>query len=159
MAARAVSVHWPEASRIDGARSEMMDDQNDGHTVDVAVGQLRVEDIELVVKVELVVVEAAVVLGKVRVVEVDDDTDVLESIADDEGVDDGLGVSDVSVLEPESPLLDVVLETVSGVPAPDVEDEFDCSAQDDTDEPDPAKKTFKRFEPPHVSAVFPLHGI
>jgi hypothetical protein len=30
-----------------GARSAAIDDQNDGHTVDVLVGQLRVEEAEL----------------------------------------------------------------------------------------------------------------
>jgi uncharacterized lipoprotein YajG len=47
-----------------GARSATMEAQNDGHTVDVLVGQLKVEVEELVLELELeTVVEAEVTVG------------------------------------------------------------------------------------------------
>jgi uncharacterized lipoprotein YajG len=49
-----------------GARSATMEDQNDGHTVDVLVGQLKVEVEEVVLELELdAVVEVEVTLGAV----------------------------------------------------------------------------------------------
>ena len=64
MAARARSVHSPLLSLIDGARSATIEVQNDGHTVDVLVGQLRVEVEELVLELELeTVVDVEVTLG------------------------------------------------------------------------------------------------
>jgi len=50
------------ASLIDGARSATIDDQNDGHTVDVLVGQLKVEEAELELEI---VVEVEVPAGVV----------------------------------------------------------------------------------------------
>lgn len=44
------------------ARSATIDDQNDGHTVDVLVGQLKVEELELELET---VVEAEVTVGAV----------------------------------------------------------------------------------------------
>jgi hypothetical protein len=64
MAARARSVHSPLLSLIAGARSATIDDQNDGHTVDVLVGQLKVEVEEVVLELETVV-EVEVTLGAV----------------------------------------------------------------------------------------------
>ena len=64
MAARARSVHSPLLSLMAGARSATMEAQNDGHTVDVLVGQLKVEVEELVLELELeTVVEAEVTVG------------------------------------------------------------------------------------------------
>jgi alkyl hydroperoxide reductase subunit AhpF len=51
-------------SLIAGARSATIDDQNDGHTVDVLVGQLKVEVEELVLELDTVV-EVEVTVGAV----------------------------------------------------------------------------------------------
>lgn len=160
MAARAVSVHPPVLSRIEGARSATMDDQNDGHTVDVAVGQLRVEVDGL--ELETLDVVVSVVLDDVTTAELDDGSVALEREDDAEEPDVVSGVaSAVSVFDVELAVLDVVLG-----PAPevellvlDVDDVVDCTAQDATDGLRPAKYTFRRSGPPHVSAVFPLHGM
>lgn len=159
-----------------------MDDQNDGHTVDVDVGQLRVEDVEL----ELVVEVVSMVLDNVVTIELDEESVALEGEddADDEEadvvresvLDAGFPEPDVvlgSVPDAELPGPDVVLESVldaelaesdvsvtePGLLAPDVDDGIDCTAQDATDGLEPAQYTFKRSGPPHVSAVFPLQGI
>jgi hypothetical protein len=159
-----------------------MDDQKDGHTVDVAVGQLRVEDVELEIELEAVV-DVPVVLGSVRSVELDDmsveleddDNDgeerdsVLEIASgvfavldktgaiepDDESVAlEGDDKADVVLMAvPDASMLDVELLV------PDVDEDTDCTAQDDTAELEPAKYMLRRSGAPHVSAVFPRHGM
>jgi hypothetical protein len=165
---------------MDGARSATMDDQKDGHTVDVAVGQLRVEDFELEIELEAVF-DVTGVLDSVRSVELDDMSVELEDDDNDGEVADAVleiasGVSAVldstGAIEPdgESVALDeeagVVLTAVLEVSVPevellalDVDEDADCTAQDDTAELEPAKYTFRRSAAPHVSAVFPRHGM
>jgi hypothetical protein len=159
----------------------MMDDQKDGHMVDDAVGQLRVEVFEL--EIDAVVDDISVVLDGGISVELDegleeDDDDgeetdtVLEVASGVSAVLDDAGASepddDNVVLEgdgkDEEP--GVVLTVVPEVLVPDVEllvpdvdEDADCAAQDNTAELEPAKYTFKRSAAPHVSAVFPRHGI
>ena len=66
MAARARSVHSPLLSLMAGARSATIDDQNDGQTVDVLVGQLKVDVEEAVLELELdTVVGVEVTVGTV----------------------------------------------------------------------------------------------
>jgi hypothetical protein len=158
-----------------------MDDQNDGHTVDDAVGQLRVEAVEL--GIDAVVDDVSVILDGERSVELDegpeeDDDDgeetdaVLEVASGVSAVLDGAGATepddDNVALEgdgrDEEP--GVVLTVVPEMLVPDVElltpdfdEDADCTAQDDTAELEPAKYTFKRSAAPHVSAVFPRHGM
>jgi hypothetical protein len=156
-----------------------MDDQNDGHMVDDAVGQLRVEVVEL--EIDAVVDDVSVVLDGGISVELDEGLE--EDDDDGEETDTVLeivsGVSavldDAGAIEPddENVALDdrdeepgVVLTAVPGmlVPdvellAPDVDEDADCTAQDDTAELEPAKYTFKRSAAPHISAVFPRHGM
>lgn len=152
MAARAKSVHSPVLSRIDGARSATIDVQDDGHEVDVDVGQLNVDDVKP--ELEIDVEDDEVVLGDVlkleAVDEVDDDDDeiVLKPNVDELKPDDDI------VVDAEVAVLSVELTD------PDVDDDgIDCPAQDDCGEYDPAKYTFNRVEPPHTSAVFPLQGM
>jgi hypothetical protein len=151
-----------------------MDDQNDGHMVDDAVGQLRVEVFEL--GIVAVVDDVSVVLDGGRSVELDerleeDDDDgeetdaVLEVASGVSALLDGAGAiepdDDNVALEgdgrDEEP--GVVLTVVPEVLVPDVDEDADCTAQDDTAELEPAKYTFKRSAAPHVSAVFPRHGM
>jgi hypothetical protein len=151
-----------------------MDDQNDGHMVDDAVGQLRVEVFEL--GIVAVVDDVSVVLDGGRSVELDerleeDDDDgeetdaVLEVASGVSALLDGTGAiepdDDNVALEgdgrDEEP--GVVLTVVPEVLVPDVDEDADCTAQDDTAELEPAKYTFKRSAAPHVSAVFPRHGM
>jgi hypothetical protein len=159
-----------------------MDDQNDGHTVDDAVGQLRVEDAEL--GLDVVVDDALVVLDDARPLEVEvvsvwleeDDDEREESnavlgiasgvspVTDEAGaieLDDGSVAPDG-----EDEETGVVLTIVPEVAVPEVEllapgvdEDADCTAQDDTAELEPAKNTFKRSAAPQVSAVFPRHGM
>jgi hypothetical protein len=151
-----------------------MDDQNDGHMVDDAVGQLRVEVFEP--GIVAVVDDVSVVLDGGRSVELDerleeDDDDgeetdaVLEVASGVSALLDGAGAiepdDDNVALEgdgrDEEP--GVVLTVVPEVLVPDVDEDADCTAQDDTAELEPAKYTFKRSAAPHVSAVFPRHGM
>jgi hypothetical protein len=151
-----------------------MDDQNDGHTVDDAVGQLRVEAVEL--GIDAVVDDVSVILDGERSVELDegpeeDDDDgeetdaVLEVASGVSAVLDGAGATepddDNVALEgdgrDEEP--GVVLTVVPEMLVPDVDEDADCTAQDDTAELEPAKYTFKRSAAPHVSAVLPRHGM
>jgi hypothetical protein len=151
-----------------------MDDQNDGHMVDDAVGQLRVEVFEP--GIVAVVDDVSVVLDGGRSVELDerleeDDDDgeetdaVLEVASGVSALLDGTGAiepdDDNVALEgdgrDEEP--GVVLTVVPEVLVPDVDEDADCTAQDDTAELEPAKYTFKRSAAPHVSAVFPRHGM
>jgi hypothetical protein len=158
-----------------------MDDQNDGHMVDDAVGQLRVEVFEL--GIVAVVDDVSVVLDGGRSVELDEELEekdddgeetdaVLEIASGVSAVLDGAGATepddDNVALEgdgrDEEP--GVVLTVVPEMLVPDVElltpdfdEDADCTAQDDTAELEPAKYTFKRSAAPHVSAVFPRHGM
>jgi hypothetical protein len=151
-----------------------MDDQNDGHMVDDAVGQLRVEVFEL--GIVAVVDDVSVVLDGGRSVELDerleeDDDDgeetdaVLEVASGVSALLDGAGAiepdDDNVALEGDGrdEELGVVLTVVPEVLVPDVDEDADCTAQDDTAELEPAKYTFKRSAAPHVSAVFPRHGM
>lgn len=99
---------------MDGARSATMDDQKDGHTVDVEDGHARVEDEVMLV------------------VEVEDDTVELEEVTpvaelDDCGVDTELNVDDV-VLGVEVEKEDVMLEEVISMAELD-----DCGATEETE--------------------------
>jgi hypothetical protein len=142
--------------------------------VDDAVGQLRVEVFEL--GIVAVVDDVSVVLDGGRSVELDerleeDDDDgeetdaVLEVASGVSALLDGAGAiepdDDNVALEgdgrDEEP--GVVLTVVPEVLVPDVDEDADCTAQDDTAELEPAKYTFKRSAAPHVSAVFPRHGM
>lgn len=141
-------------SRIDGARSATTDVQNEGHAVDVDVGQLKVEVVEL--ELEIDVDADKVVL---------DDALSVELAADD-------GIDDESVLEVDRVVDNPAVEVDEGedivvdadevvidaeLTGPDVDD--DCAVQDACDGFAPAKYTFKRLDPPQTSAVFPLHGM
>lgn len=137
MAARARSVHSPLLSLIAGARSATMEVQNDGHTVDVLAGQLKVEVEELVLELELetvlevvVTVEVGAVLGSVEVLVLEEmivleDNVVLDDtvVVDDTVLlDDDIMLLVAEVTGPEAELLALVLV---------VEDDVGFTAQDD----------------------------
>ena len=155
MAARARSVHSPLLSLIAGARSATMEVQNDGHTVDVLAGQLKVEVEELVLELELetvlevvVTVEVGAVLGSNLVVSKNPPSQgscmilpvevlVLEEMIE---LEDNVMLDDMAVVDDTVLLDDDIVLLVAEVTGPEVEllllvliveDDVGFTAQDD----------------------------